>query len=243
MPAGVSTSQAMSESASSTPGMPKLWTSRLAVPAPRSSTGTSRRRRRGGTPASWRVRLPGRAQTATRAGPPAGGHGEAAVARRRRRSRSGPRTPTSRPASVAVSPPRTRRVTEPESGTTTCSHVPGRRSRGSRPRPAGRHTGRCAASRRRRRRWRPPSRRSCAVPSGRTQRSLSLIGAPPCTSSAAMSTAAATSPSGRVEQGPADDQAPDGGQLERAAPARRRCPAGRPAGRRRAAASAASWRP
>ncbi len=35
------TSQAMIESASSTPGVPKLRTSREAVPAPRSSTGTS----------------------------------------------------------------------------------------------------------------------------------------------------------------------------------------------------------
>ena len=41
MPAGVITSQAMIESASSTPGMPKLRTSREQGPAPRSSTGTS----------------------------------------------------------------------------------------------------------------------------------------------------------------------------------------------------------
>ena len=34
-----------------------------------------------------------------------------------------------------------------------------------------------------------------------------------------MSTAAATSPSGRVQQGPADDESPDGGQLEGAPPA------------------------
>ncbi len=68
MPPGVITSQAMIESASSTPGMPKLRTSRDATPAPRSSTGTS-------AAPTWRnggvCRSAARApQIATLAGPP-----------------------------------------------------------------------------------------------------------------------------------------------------------------------------
>src|SRR6202051_1722643 len=124
LPPGVITSHAMMESASNTSAVAKLCTSRLQLPAPRNSIGTSSARMERKGSRRW-ARAP---QSATRA--PAALITRYALSRPTYAKSVGPWKTDCLPAKVKSRSPHDT-VTEPDSGTTRISSSPDCRSPGS----------------------------------------------------------------------------------------------------------------
>ena len=118
MPAGVITSHAMSELASSDPGVPKFCTCREHVPAPRSSTGMSAAR----TTENGTSALAGANGKATR--PPPTLVTVRVELRGTYAQSAGPAKTLARPASVSSCSPTCTRTSPPESTSTMYSSSP-----------------------------------------------------------------------------------------------------------------------